>query len=83
MTFCFGVTQEEKPQFYSGTSSVLAEHSIQRAGRPLPEDVMKNVIGKRLALVLNIPSVIDGEDTVAPAKFLGMGNVRTIVYTVK
>lgn len=83
MTFYFGVTQEEKPQFYSGTSSTLAEHSIQRAGHSLPEYVMKNVIGKRLALVLNIPSVIDGEDTVAPAKFLGMGNVRTIVYTVK
>lgn len=83
MTFYFGVTQEEKPQFYSGTSSTLAEHSIQRAGHPLPEYVMKNVIGKRLALVLNIPSAVDGEDTVAPAKFLGMGNVRTIVYTVK
>lgn len=83
MTFYFGVTQEEKPQFYSGTSSTLAEHSIQRAGHSLPEYVMKNVIGKRLALVLNIPSAVDGEDTVAPAKLLGMGNVRIIIYTVK
>ncbi|MDE6151269.1 MAG: DUF4836 family protein [Prevotella sp.] len=83
MTFCFGVTQEEKSQFYSGTSSALAEHSIQRAGHPLPEYVMKSVAGKRLALVVNIPSVIAGEDAVAMAKFLGMGNVRTIVYTVK
>lgn len=83
MTFYFGVTQEEKPQFYSGTSSTLAEHSIQRAKHPLPEYVMKSVTDKRLALVLNIPSVNDGDDTVALAKFLGMGNVRTIIYTVK
>ncbi|MCM1079877.1 MAG: DUF4836 family protein [Bacteroidales bacterium] len=83
MTFCFGVTSGKSPHFYSGTSTDIAERSVMKAEHILPEHIRKFVAGKKLAVVVNLQTLLAGQGTGGAINIPGISSVNTIVYTVK
>lgn len=83
-SFYFGVTEDK--QFYSGGSPDIAISGIRPSETPLAPSVKQNIIGRKMALVFNLSPILGSNNVTASVLALVepvMGNVRTIVYSLK
>lgn len=83
-SFYFGVTDDK--QFYSGSDEILASYSIKESNHPISSDIRKEVVGQKLAMVINFTKSGAGNDAVAAVTSLLapiFGNLTSIVYTLK
>jgi hypothetical protein len=82
--FYFGVSGDN--QFYSGCNASAASCSITASNKPLPANVIKNLSGKKMCMVLNLSTIAGGKNNMnAITSFLKpiFGNVNTVVYSLK
>ncbi len=83
-SFYFGVTQNM--QFFSGSDELIAEYSIKPSNHPISQEVQKEIIGQKLAMVINLSKSGTGNDAMAAVTSLltpVFGNLSAIVYTLK
>lgn len=84
MSYYFGVTADL--QYYSGGASESAKQSINTAPKPLSNAIQSEIEGKRLCIVLNIATLLDGKDeakALLPLVKPLLGNVNKIIYSIK
>jgi hypothetical protein len=81
-TYYFGVTQDM--QYMSGGSKEAALQSVKPSAHPLPQNVQKAIVGKKMAMVINM-GAFGGDKAQAITSMLKplFGNVSSIVYTMK
>lgn len=84
MSFYFGVSDDR--QFFSGSDELTAEFSIKPSNHPISPDVQKEIVGQKLAMVVNLGK--SGMDNDAMTAVTGLltpifGNLNSIVYTLK
>ncbi|MBO1362429.1 DUF4836 family protein [Prevotella sp. A2931] len=82
ISYYFGVSPSNL--FYSGSSAILAQSTLNRATLPLPSAVAERVKGKKIAMVINL-NAIDNDKAGLIRDFLKpvFGDLSTIVYTLK
>ena len=83
-SFYFGVSDDL--QFFSGSDELTAEYSIKPSNHPISADIQKEIIGQKLAMVINLSkSGTDNEAFKAVMELLTpmFGNLNSIVYTLK
>ena len=83
-SFYFGVSDGN--QFYSGSDELLASYSIKPSNHPIAGDIRKEIIGQKLAMVINLAkSGTDSEATSAVTSLLApiFGDLNSVVYTLK
>lgn len=83
-SFYFGVTDDK--QFYSGSDEILASYSIKESNHPISADIRKEVVGQKLAMVVNFTKSGAGNDAVSAVTSLLapiFGKLNSIVYTLK
>lgn len=83
-SFYFGVSDDK--QFYSGSDELMASYSIKPSNHPISQDIQKEIVGQKLAMVINFSKADTGNDAVsAITDFLSpiFGNLNSIVYTLQ
>lgn len=83
-SFYFGVTDDK--QFYSGSDELLASYSIKESNHPISADIRKEIVGQKLAMVINFAKSSSGNDAMSAVTSLLtpiFGNLNSIVYTLK
>lgn len=87
-SFYFGVTDDM--QFFSGSDELLAQYAVKPSNHPIDTKVQKQIVGQKLAMVINLGngagSGSTGSDAVSTITGLLspiFGNLNTIVYTLK
>lgn len=83
-SFYFGVSADN--QFFSGDSQQSALSSIKPAAKQLPENVKKQIIGKRMAMLFNLSGLTsDKSEATAITGLLKpfFGDINAIVYSIK
>ena len=83
-SFYFGVSADN--QFFSGDSQQSALSSIKSAAKQLPENVKKQIIGKRMAMLFNLSGLTsDKSEATAVTGLLKpfFGDINAIVYSIK
>ena len=83
-SFYFGVSGDM--QFYSGSDELLASYSIKPSNHPISANIQKEVVGQKLAMVINLAKSGSGNDTMnAITSLLSplFGNISSVVYTLK
>lgn len=83
-SFYFGVSDDS--QFYSGSDQILASYSIKESNHPIPAEIRKEVVGQKLAMVINLNKSEGGNDTMSAITSLLspiFGNLTSIVYTLR
>lgn len=83
-TYYFGVSPDM--QYYSGSSAALADHSIQPAQQPIGNNLVDQIVGKKLVLVINLGNMKDKKGTLSViTTFMQpiFGKVNSIVYSLK
>lgn len=83
-SFYFGVTGDK--QFYSGSDELLASYSIKESNHPISEDIRKEIVDQKLAMVVNFAKSSSGNDAISAVTSLLtpiFGNLSSIVYTLK
>ena len=80
LTYYFGVSKDM--QFYSGSTDVLAKSTLSMPGEPLPVNVQKLIKGQRMAMVLNISTLV-GNDSLGNLVKPLLGGTKTILYIMK
>jgi len=83
-SFYFGVSDDN--QFYSGSDELLASYSIKPSNHPIAGDIRKEIVGQKLAMVINLAkSGTDSEAMSAVTSLLTpvFGNLNSVVYILK
>ena len=83
-SFYFGVSADN--QFFSGDSQQTALSSIKPAAKQLPENVKKQIIGKRMVMLFNLVGLTsDKSEATAITGLLKplFGDINAIVYSIK
>lgn len=83
-SFYFGVSNDN--QFYSGSDELLASYSIKPSNHPIADDIRKEIVGQKLAMVINLAkSGTDNETMSAVTSLLApiFGNLNSVVYILK
>lgn len=83
-SFYFGVSDDR--QFYSGSDQILASYSIKESNHPIPVDIRREVVGQKLAMVINLAKSGSGNDAMSAITSLLspiFGNLTSIVYTLE
>lgn len=83
-SFYFGVTDDK--QFFSGSDELLASYSIKESNHPISADIRKEIVGQKLAMVINFAKSSSGNDAMSAVTSLLtpiFGNLNSIVYTLK
>ena len=83
-SFCFGVSDDL--QFYSGSDELSAEYSIKTSNHPISSEIQKEIVGQKMAMVVNLAKSGTGSDAMTAVSSLLtplFGNISTIVYTLK
>ena len=83
-SFYFGVTDDK--QFYSGSDELLAAYSIKESNHPISADIRKEIVGQKLAMVINLSKTSSDNDAMSAVTGLLtpiFGNLSSIVYTLK
>lgn len=83
-SFYFGVN--DHLQFYSGSDELTAQYSVKPSNHPISLSIQKQVIGQKMAMVINISKVgSDNETFSAISGLLApiLGKVNAIVYTLE
>lgn len=83
LTFYFGVTSGDKKEFYSGSSEHEASASIQKTSTPLSKDVISNISGKRLAVIVGISALLPEKSGMGTMMLPQMIHLKNVIYTVK
>ncbi len=83
-SYYFGVSPDL--QYYSGSSADMAQNSIKASAKPMQSDLQKEVIGKKLVMIVNIGGT--GKDQNAVSAFSSLleplfGKLNSIVYSLK
>lgn len=78
MKFFFGVT----PQlyFFSGNDEVIARKSLEASVKPLPANVESFIIGRRMAVVFNLQTLLSSNDGLETLLAPVFGTVNRVVY---
>ena len=78
MKFFFGVT----PQlyFFSGNDEVIARKSLEASVKPLPANVESFIIGRRMAVVVNLQTLLSSNDGLETLLAPVFGTVNRVVY---
>lgn len=83
-SFYFGVTDDL--QFFSGSDELLASYSVRESNHPIAAEIRKEILGQKLALVVNLAKSGSGSDAMSAISGLlspVFGNLNTVVYTLK
>lgn len=83
-SFYFGVSDDM--QFFSGSDELIAAYSIKTSNHPISKDIQKEIVGQKLAMVINLSKSESGNDVVSTITNLLspiFGNLNSIVYTLK
>lgn len=83
-SFYFGVSDDS--QFYSGSDELLASYSIKPSSHPIAESIRKEIVGQKLAMVINLAkSGTDSDAMSAVTSLLApvFGNLNSVVYILK
>ena len=87
-SFYFGVTDDL--QFFSGSDQLLAQYAVKPSNHPVDQKIQKQVIGQKLAMVVNLGngagSGNTGSDALSTVTSLlspVFGNLTSVVYTLK
>lgn len=83
-SFYFGVTDDL--QFFSGSDELLASYSVRKSNHPIAAEIRKEIVGQKLALVVNLAKSGSGSDAMSAISGLlspVFGNLNTVVYTLK
>lgn len=83
-SFYFGVTDDM--QFYSGSDELLATYAVKESNHPLSADIRKEIVGQKLAMVINLAHSASGNDALSAVTSLLnplFGNLNSVVYTLK
>lgn len=83
-SFYFGVSDDN--QFFSGSDQLLASYSIKPSNHPIASNIRKEVVGQKLAMVINLSKSGNGNEAMTAITGLLspiFGNLNTIVYTLK
>lgn len=83
-SFFFGVSDDGL--FYSGSDELLASYSIKPSNHPIAEDIRKEIVGQKLAIVVNL--LKSGKDSDAVSAITSLltpvfGNLNSVVYIMK
>ena len=80
-SFCFGVSPSL--YFYSGADLQTAQANAAKKQSALPAAIQQQIVGKRMAMLLNIKAMTAGQSgTMALAKSV-LGNVDYVLYVMK
>lgn len=83
-SFYFGVSDNN--QFFSGSDELLASYSIKPSNHPIASNIRKEIVGQKLAMVINLSKSGNGNEAMTAITGLLspiFGNLNTIVYTLK
>ena len=83
-SFYFGVSDDM--QFFSGSDELIATYSIKPSNHPISADLQKEIVGQKLAMVINLAKSGSGSETMSAITGLLspiFGNLNSIVYTLK
>ncbi len=83
-SYFFGVSDDG--QFYSGSDKLLASYSIKPSNHPISEAVRKEIVGQKMAMVINLTKSGKDSNVVSAIASLGtplFGNLNSIVYIMK
>ena len=83
-SFYFGVSDDM--QFYSGSDELIAEYSIKNSNHPIAAEIQKEIIGQKLAMVVNLSGEESSNETISAVSGLLspiFGNLTSVVYTLK
>lgn len=83
-SFYFGVSDDM--QFFSGSDELMATYSIKPSNHPIASDLQKEIVGQKLAMVINLAKSGSGNETMTAITGLLspiFGNINSIVYTLK
>lgn len=83
-SFYFGVTDDA--QFYGGSDELLATYAVKESNHPLSAEIRKEIIGQKLAMVINLGKSAGGNDALSAVTSLLtpiFGNLNSVIYTLK
>lgn len=82
-SFFFGVTEDG--QFLGGSDAASAMRSVQPSPHPISSELQKEIIGQKLAMVVNFSQSGKDKTMGAVSAFLSpiFGQLNSIVYTLK
>lgn len=81
ISYYFGVTSDL--QYYSGMSEAMAEGVLSAASSPQPAAVRQLVVGRRLAMLLNVGSLKAGDVDYGNYLKTLFGGADTVIYIMK
>lgn len=81
-SYYFGVTSDL--QYMSGGSKEQALQSIKACKDPIPQDMQKMIVGKKLVMIVNFEALKGTKAEAMTSLFKPLfGNINSIIYTLK